>query len=146
MNCELTGFCCMQIGSVEHEIRNSKENLHTKIFLIHFNRKSGTFAVCHVVYSKLLVYQERLYASMDLNATCTKLIVMGSVIQMSWFCICRRCLKHRYCRPGREVCIWCKFVLVGFMWGELFKTMGSRLVGQGLETQSTPSLYLCYSV
>ena len=61
MNCELTGFCCMQIGSVEHEIRNSKENLHTKIFLIHFNRKSGTFAVCHVVYSKVLVSQERLY-------------------------------------------------------------------------------------
>ena len=61
MNCELTGFCYLQIGSVELEIRNSKENLHTKIFLIHFNRKSGTFAVCHVVSSKVLVSRERLH-------------------------------------------------------------------------------------
>ena len=58
MNCELTCFWYLQIGSVELEISNSKENLHTKIFLIHFNRKSGTFAVCHMVYS---VSEERLY-------------------------------------------------------------------------------------
>ena len=42
LNYELDGFCPVQIGCVEAEIRNLKEDLHTKIFLILYNRKSGT--------------------------------------------------------------------------------------------------------
>ena len=37
LNNELDGFCPVQIGYVEVEIRNLKEDLHTKIFLILFN-------------------------------------------------------------------------------------------------------------
>ena len=39
LNYELKGFCPVQIGCVEAEIRNLKEDLHTKNFLILFNRK-----------------------------------------------------------------------------------------------------------
>ena len=42
LNNELDGFCPVQIGCVEAEIRKLKEDLHTNIFLILFNRKSGT--------------------------------------------------------------------------------------------------------
>ena len=40
LNNELDGFCPVQIGCIEAEIHNFKEDLHTKIFLILFNRKS----------------------------------------------------------------------------------------------------------
>ena len=41
LNYELDGFCPVQIGCVEAEISNLKEDLHTKSFLILYNRKSG---------------------------------------------------------------------------------------------------------
>ena len=53
-NYELEGFCSVQIGCVEAEIRNLKENLHTKIFLILFNRKSST--IHHLRYVHVVLW------------------------------------------------------------------------------------------
>ena len=71
-------FFPMQISCEEAEICNLNEHLHTKIFLIVFNRKSG--AVHHLRYVHV-VLQCVLYlknAWMDLNATCTKLVIVNS--------------------------------------------------------------------
>ena len=82
LNNELDGFCPVQIGYVEAGIRNLKEDLHTKIFLILFNRKSGTVHHLRYVYVVLhwVLYLKN--AWMDLNATCTDLIVVNSPIQL----------------------------------------------------------------
>ena len=42
LNYELNGSCPVKIGRVEAEIRNLKEDLHTKMFPILFNGKSGS--------------------------------------------------------------------------------------------------------
>ena len=64
LNYELDGFCPVQIGCVEAEIRNLKEDLHTKIFLILYNRKvvhySSPFMVCSRGLTVDAVSQERL--------------------------------------------------------------------------------------
>ena len=61
----------MQISCVDAEICNLKEDLHTKIYLILFNRKSGTvhhLRYVHVVLQWVLYLKN---AWMDLNATYT---------------------------------------------------------------------------
>ena len=76
-------FFPVQIGCEEAEICNLNEDLHTKIFLIFFNRKSST--VHHLQYVHM-VLQWVLYlknAWMDLNATCTEFIIINLAIQLS---------------------------------------------------------------
>ena len=53
LNYELDGFCPVQIGCIEAEIRNLKDDLHKKIFLILFNRKNGT--VHHLRYVQVVL-------------------------------------------------------------------------------------------
>ena len=48
LNYELKGSCLVQIGWVEVQICNLKEDLHTEYFPIPFNGKSGI--VCHLRY------------------------------------------------------------------------------------------------
>ena len=60
LNYELNGSCPVQIDCVEAEIRNLKEDLHTKIFPILFNGKSRRPIVhhlryVHVVYSRCCI-------------------------------------------------------------------------------------------
>ena len=52
LNYELKGSCPVKIGCVEAEIRNLKEDLHTNIFLLLFNRKSGTVHHYFTVHSR----------------------------------------------------------------------------------------------
>ena len=54
LNYELDGFCPVQIGCVEAEIRNLKEDLYTKIFLILYNREGGT--VHHLRYVHIVLW------------------------------------------------------------------------------------------
>ena len=59
-NYELEGLCSVRIGCAEAEIHKLKENLHTKIFLILFNRKSGTIhhlRYVHVVLQWVLYFK-----------------------------------------------------------------------------------------
>ena len=78
LNNELDGFCPVQIGCVEAEICNLKEDLHTKIFLILFVHH---LRYVHVVLQWVL-YLKNAWME-DLNATCTKLIIVNSEIQLS---------------------------------------------------------------